>query len=239
MAIPCYLALTAAEFTNIDNLPEKCAWMACHYSCYGTGLSNMPHQLPEGALLILNDRTPPDRHDPKRILDQLKELTEALRPDGILLDFQRKNILLNRKVAEVLTAGLSCPVAVTGEYAHALNCPVFLEPPPLHMDLASYIAPYAGREIWLEAAPETRKYTVSADGCTLEDMPGEPLPEPAFAEESIFCRYHTQILEDAVVFTLQRTVQELNALLSQAHRLGITKAVGLHQQLGKMKRSGA
>ena len=77
MPIPCYLALTAAEFANANQLPEKIAWMACHFSCYGTGLSNFPEDLPGGSVIILNDRTPPDKHDPQRILEQLQQLVEA------------------------------------------------------------------------------------------------------------------------------------------------------------------
>ncbi len=229
MPIPCYLALTAAEFANTTPLPDKIAWMACHFSCYGTGLSNLPDHLPEGSLIILNDRTPADRHDPHRILAQLLELEEALKPDGFLLDFQRSGMTLNKKIAQVLVNGLSCPVGVTAEYAKDLNCPVFLEPPPLHMALADHIAPWASREIWLEAALEARRYTVTAEGCNIQDTENEPLAEPVFTEESLFCRYHIDLLEDAAVFTLQRSKTELDILLEQA--CDITRAVGLYQQL--------
>lgn len=230
MPIPCYLALTAAEFANTTLLPEKIAWMACHFSCYGTGLSNLPKQLPEGSLIILNDRTPADKHDPSRILAQLSELEDTLKPDGFLLDFQRNDMAFNKKIAQILTEELSSPVGVTAQYAEDLNCPIFLEPPPLHMALTEYTASWAGREIWLDAALETRTYTVTADGCKIEDADNTCLPEPVFMEESLFCRYHTELLEDAAIFTLQRTKEDLNALLEQI--FGISRAVGLYQQLG-------
>lgn len=230
MPIPCYLALTAAEFAKTDLLPEKIAWMACHFSCYGTGLSNLPESLPEGSMIILNDRTPPDRHDPGRILAQLSELAEKLQPDGFLLDLQRSDMALNRQIAQVLAEGLPCPVGVTAEYAKDLDCAVFLEPPPLHMALTDHIAPWTGREIWLEAATETRHYRITQTGCTMEDAENTPLPEPVFGEAAAFSRYHTELLEDAAVFTLQRAKEDLDALLAQAQ--GITRAVGLYQQLG-------
>lgn len=229
MPIPCYLALTAAEFANTAQLPEKIAWMACHFSCYGTGLSNLPNTLPEGSMIILNDRTPADRHDPQRILAQLIQLAERLKPDGFLLDFQRRGMELNRQIAQTLVNGLSCPVGVTAHYAEDLSCPVFLDPPPLHMALTDHSAHWAGREIWLEAALETRRYTVTTEGCNIQDKENEQLEEPAFTEESLFCRYHMDLLEDAAVFTLQRTKEDLNMLLEQAG--GITRAVGLYQQL--------
>ena len=88
MALPLYLALTAAEFQNCSSLPEHAAWMACHYSPYGLGLSNIPKDLPQGSMLILNDRTPPCRHDPELIARQLGEIAERFQCGGVLLDFQ-------------------------------------------------------------------------------------------------------------------------------------------------------
>lgn len=230
MPIPCYLALTGAEFANIRPLPKKIAWMACHFSCYATGLSNLPKTLPRGSVIIVNDRTPPDRHDPQRILEQLQALSEVCKPDGFLLDLQRSGIRLNQQIAQLLTEQLPCPVGVTAEYAVDLCCPVFLEPPPLHVPLEEYIASWKGRDIWLELAMETAKYTVTAQDCQIEPEENEPLPEPFFTEDSLFCRYHTELLEDKAVFTLQRTQKELEALLLSPS--DITCAIGLWQQLG-------
>ena len=79
MVLPLYLAMTAAEMYAVSSLPEKVAWMACHFSCYGTQLSNCPDSLPEGSMLIVNDRTPPAKHDPQRIIQQLTQLIEELK----------------------------------------------------------------------------------------------------------------------------------------------------------------
>ena len=64
MAIPQYLAMTAAEMAGTAPLPRYMAWMACHFSPYSTGLTNRPAKLRQGSLLILNDRTPIHCHDP-------------------------------------------------------------------------------------------------------------------------------------------------------------------------------
>ena len=45
MGLPLYLAMTAAELSAAEALPRKMAYMACHFSLYGTGLSNIPEQL--------------------------------------------------------------------------------------------------------------------------------------------------------------------------------------------------
>ena len=96
MTLPMHLAMTAAELACCDSLPSHPAWMACHFSPYGTGLSNLPEHLPEGALLILNDRTPVFGHDPQVICAQLHQIYEASALSVCCWIF---NVLLNRRPA--------------------------------------------------------------------------------------------------------------------------------------------
>ena len=230
MPIPCYLALTAAEFAKIDTLPDKCAWMACHFSCYGTGLSNLPETLPEHALIILNDRTPIHKHDPQRICEQLTELAERFQPDGFLLDFQRADVPASKKVAEVLTQALPYPVAVTQNYAQALDCAVFLEAPPPYVPLEKHIASWKDRQLWLDAAPDSVQLTITEKGCRIEKA-DIPLAEPVFTDVSLHCKYHIDLTDTSATFTLRRDPAEVIALLEEADALGFSRAVGLYQQL--------
>jgi hypothetical protein len=166
MALPLYLALTAGEFQNCSPLPEHTAWMACHYSPYGLGLSNSPRQLPEGAMLILNDRTPPLGHDPDIILHQLQDLEAAIHYKYILLDFQRPDSPENAAVAKALTSALSCHVGVSELYAQELECPVFLPPVPPHIPLREQreAVGHAVRAVYLYAgAADVAKYTGDAE----------------------------------------------------------------------------
>ena len=87
MAIPIYLAMTAGEIQSAGRKPERIAWMACHFSPYSSGLINLPDEIPEGSLLILNDRMPIRGHDPDKILNILSERVNTLKASGILLDF--------------------------------------------------------------------------------------------------------------------------------------------------------
>ena len=131
MALPLYLALTAAEFQKCSPLPEHSAWMACHYSPYAPDLSNIPSQLPENAMLILNDRTPICGHDPALVCQALWDTAEKHRCSGILLDLQRPDC---REASAIIEKALtlSLPVAVSDLYAQRYDCPVFLSPlPPL------------------------------------------------------------------------------------------------------------
>lgn len=232
MALPLYLAMTAAEFFAAESLPEKTAWMACHFSSYGLGLSNSPQQLPAGSMVILNDRIPIHGHDPDLIARQLNELLESLSPGCFLLDFQRPDIPETAAVVRVITDSLPCPVGITEHYIGELDCPVFLPPPPLHTTLEEHLKPWQGREIWLEIATETETITVTADGAEFEQHSPITLETPIFEEPRLHCRYHTTVKEDHAVFSLLRDKAHIPGLLEKGKALGVTKAVGLYQQLG-------
>ena len=228
MKMRCYLAMTGAEFTAAAKLPEHMAWMACHFSCYGTGLSNLPPSLPEGSMIILNDRTPVQGHDPGLILEQLTILYEQLAPNCFLLDLQRPG---GTQIVKALTQGLPCPVGVTAAYAKELSCPVFLEPPPLHVPLQEHLAPWEGREVWLEAALEAERITVDTQGSQVEPADIALLDEPVFEEPELHCRYHIKLTDNTAVFQLLRAREDLVRLLEDAQNFGVTQAVGLYQQL--------
>lgn len=233
MTFPGYLALTAAEFAACEALPAQLAWMACHFSCYGTGLSNCPETLPENAILIVNDRTPPAGHDPKRILSQLTQLMEELKISCVLLDFQRPDFPENAQIAKVLQ-DLPCPVGVSALYGEDLACPVFLPPVPLNVPLEEYLKPWQGREIWLEAALGSRLFTLTEKGCRQFFPADIPKEHPhIFRDEKLYCHYCMRESSDSANFTLWRDMEDLLALLQEAQKLGVKKAVGLYQELGK------
>jgi len=234
MGLPLYLAMTAAELSAAEALPEKMAYMACHFSPYGTGLSNIPEHLPESSLLILNDRTPVQGHDPALVARQLAQAAEELQPAGILLDLQRPGEPQTPAIVEAILNTLSCPVAVSPDYAHGHACPVFLEPPPLHSPLEGHIAPWQDREIWLEAALEAESIAITAAGSVFEYLPFENPDGEYHIEEKLCCRYQLRLGEGQADFTLLRGAEDLAALLAQADKLGVTRAVGLYQQLGKI-----
>ena len=231
MAIQQYLAMTASEITAASVLPPRIAWMACHFSPYGTGLSNCPHRLPPGSLLILNDRTPIHLHDPLHIACQLNDLARRLSCAGILLDFQRPGCEETARLSTFLSDTLPFPVAVSSLYARCTASPVFLPSLPCHIPLEKFIAPWRGREIWLELAPDCRELLVTSQGCQVRSIP-YPEAAPAFLhDEMLHCRYRPQVTPTQAVFTLLRTREDLACLISQAEHLGITTTVGLYQEL--------
>ena len=152
MAIRPFLAMTAAEIRGTETLPPKTAWMACHFSPYSTGLSNLPKALPPGSMVILDDITPIHGHDSETIAAQLRPRLEEMECSGVLLDFQRPGYEEAELLAGRLSEALPCPVGVSALYGRGLTCPVFLPPAPPDVCLANYLAPWQGREIWLELA---------------------------------------------------------------------------------------
>jgi len=232
MVLPLYLAMNASEMT-ISPMPDHPAWMACHFSPSSQGISNIPASLPSGSMLILNDRNPCQGHSADLVAAQINEAATRLGCESVLLDFQRPGNIESAAIAEAIVHSLSIPVAVSDCYAASLPCPVFLGPGPLHIPLSEHIAPWKDREIWLEAALCQEIATVTKDGTSFSPcFPPEHL-DGGFYDKILRCHYHTHIAHDCITFTLFDTPDSLFQKLELTPPLGVTRAVGLYQELGK------
>lgn len=229
MPIVPYLALTAEELRRAGAVPAKCGWMACHFSPYSTGLTNLPQRLPENALLILNDRTPIHGHEPERVGAQLTQTVQRLHCRAVLLDLQRTGEAETAALVQFLADTLTCPVVISEGYALEGH-PVFLPPVPCDVKPADYLAPWKGREIWLEAALDGLTLHLTESGCTF--LPFEHSRTGTLTDEALHVHYHIEESANAVDFHLFRTEADLQALLEEAEGLGVKEAVGLYQELG-------
>lgn len=229
MAIRRYLAQTSGEFSSPLPAGWNTAWMACHFSPYGSGITNLPSNLPKGSLLILNDRIPPLSCDTGKIISTVEHILSAQQCSGLLLDFQQPECAQLHTIAHQLVT-LSCPVAVTFPYAALLSCPIFLSPVPLLTRLSDYLIPWAGREIWLETALTSEEITIDTKGSKTRTVPPSASPL-SFQDEELFCHYQLSVQNDHCKFHLQRTRQDLEELMEQAPKYGVTTAVGLWQEL--------
>ena len=225
MVLPRYLAQTREEFAVCPSLPEHPAWMACHFSPYGTGLVNLPPDLPQGSMVLLNDRIPMACHDPRTIRDQL----HALHPEYLLLDFQSAPTQETRGLVRLLVESLSCPTAIPAAYDTGFSCPLFLPLPPPDTSLADHLVHWHDREIWLEIGLGSMTYTVTEQGAVPSSL--MTVPECGLRDDSLFCHYRIDIRDEQAVFQLWRTRQDLDALLENAAAFGVTKAIGLWQEL--------
>ena len=233
MAIAPFLAMTGAEFCAASALPQKIAWMACHFSPYGLGLSNLPKKLPVGSLLILDDITPPHGHEPILIAEQLSTCVESLQCSGVLLDFQRAGSGEARTLANHLTQALPCPVVVSECYSGDSEGPVFLPPVPPSVPLKEYLLPWKGRELWMELGLEGEILTLTEQGCEAISLPCPDWETEGFSDDKLHCHYTIETTEKSATFTLWRTMNDLEELLAEAAELGVVEAVGLYQELGK------
>ena len=231
MPIIPFLAMTGAEMGKVSVYPPKSAWMACHFSPYGLGLSNLPRQLPPGSLILVDDITPIRGHDPEIISAQLQSCAEALDSYGIALDFQRPDQPETAFLVRHLVNTLHCPVLVSQLYAADLPCPVFLPPVPLSTPLREYLAPWQGRQLWLETGLEAEALTLTGQGCRRSSLPVFPPEAEGFADSSLHCHYTIETKKTSASFTLWRTKEDFHALLEEAETLGISGAIGLYQQL--------
>ena len=229
MALPLYLAMTAAEMEENTHFPPHLAYMACHFSPYGTGLSNIPKTLPPGSMLILNDRTPIHGHDPQLIASQLEDAISAWNLSGILLDFQRPGCEASAQLARLFAAALPCPVGISDLYAKDLNCAVFLPPVMPDTLLSEHLVPWHGRDIWLDISTEGLEITLTEQGAQIIALPQYSDSQDSHADEALPCHYRIE-LEKTSRFTLFRTEQDLQDLLVEAKHLGISRAVGLYQE---------
>ena len=230
MGIQGYLAMTGAEFSHIEQLCFP-AWMSCHFSPWGTGLTNFPPGLPQGSMLILDDSIPPAHHDVLQIAEQLTQNCKRLQPDCVLLDFQRPKNPKTMEICQALVSSLPCPVGVSQLYAKDLSCPVLLECPAPGISLEAVASAFTGRELWLEIAPEGRRLVLTEKGCqvfpeALDDH------KTAYYDTETASHYHWYLESGQAIFHIWRDIACLQKLISQANDLHFAKTIGLYQQLG-------
>lgn len=227
MGCQWYLAMSAAELHGFHG-PQPIAWMACRFSSHNTGLCNLPQGLPPGSLILLDDSDPIDTQDPNRVVSQLLQLCRSQAPAGVVLDLQRQKTKAAETMVRTIAKALPCPVAVTEDYANITHGPVLVSA-PIHLPLPQVIAPWQGRQIWLDL-PFGKQTVLGKEISPITPLEGEDFPH---YDKFLHCRYKTEPTPRGIQFTLCRTGQMLPQLLQQAAQLGICKAIGLYQEYKK------
>ena len=85
MVLPLNLAMTPSEIEKASDLPPRIAWMSCHFCPFTEGITGIPESLPEGAMLIVDDRQSCAAHSPDLVVQQLRNAVARLRCESILL----------------------------------------------------------------------------------------------------------------------------------------------------------
>ena len=218
-----FLAMTGREMET--HCPKRLAYMSCHFSPGGFGLSNLPRFLPEGSILILDDSMPVQGHNPERVVEQLNALAKRSSIRAVLLDFQRLPTAEARKMTAAILQNCHCTTAVPPAYIQN-DFPVFLPPPPVNKSLKEYLKPWG--KVFLELASEGLEITVTKNGSqTVPVFPTSPLP---LQDSRLHCHYGVTVCPGKAVFTLNRTREDLAALAREAEELGVLGMVGLYQE---------
>lgn len=232
MDLSIYPAFAGAELEAMLRYTGKTAWLGCHLSAYGNGITPLPAALKHCDLLVLTDEMPPDGHDPKEVASELWSQAKTLGCERILLDFQRPPSEESMQIIHCVLEKAFVPVGVTPKHAQQLSCPVFLPPPPLWTPLEEAISPWTGREVWLEIAPESGCVTLTKDGSSY--APSETKPDYPFTDHRLCLSYKTEVYANKASVFLHRGISNLPCWLKQADTLGIRAAVGLYQQLSPL-----
>jgi hypothetical protein len=212
--------------------------MACHFSPYGLGLSNLPSCLPGNSLLLLDDITPIRSHDPEVIARQLIQCAQLWKIHSILLDFQRPDHPEIYELVQYLSKALPCPIIVSEAYADAADLPVFLSPIPPSVPIQEHLSRWSGREIWLDICTGGERITLTETNCQTTLLPPWELPAAGFSDTSLHCHYTATHTEDSVRFCLWRTDADLSDFLLDAESSGVVNAVGLYQEYCAKKPEG-
>lgn len=219
-----YLAMTAPELSQFHN-PAGCAYMACHFSPYGQGLSGLPDSLAENSMIILNDRIPFLHHNCPLIAAQLNSLP----CDSLLLDFENmESDAANELIHEILST-VKVPVGVSAKYASAHSCAVFVGPMDADCDPFAAIRHWNNREIWLDLSPGCVCCRVTAQGC---NRMKEAFPPRAgmHHDSKLFCHYSIELKDAEAIFHLHREWDDARGIVEEGKSIGITRGIGLFQE---------
>ena len=228
MDIGLYLAMTQGEFAAAPVLPGKPVWLGCRFSPEEGTLTSLP-PVPSGALMV-NDSLPFSGCNPDHIIHTLRQHSPV---EVLILDFQQPGIPEQQTLVLELVREMDFPVIVSDSYAQNLSCPVFLSPCPHHVHLKDHIAPWKGREIWLDLAMDASCLTLTKEGCAVSPLPCGAAAERSFADERLHCHYRAETGDDFARFILWRTREDLQHLTREAEGLGIKALVGLWQEWQK------
>ncbi len=227
-----YLAVTMREMEEF--LPKKTAFLSCHFSSSGKGLSNVPHSLPKDSLLLVDDSMPVCEHDPGVVVKQLKDLVARFSVKAVLLDFQGEKTAQAENMAQAIINGLPCPVAVTERYARGLGCPVFLSATPADIAVEKHLEKWLKQGVFLEIAPCETRIEVTETGRKKTPLSFKNPENLPLYNEKLCCHYDVEVFPNRAIFTLGRTKEDLAALAEKALALGALGLVGLYQELSSL-----
>lgn len=236
MSIPLFLAFTAEEFSQKVPFPAKTAWMSVHFSPNGSGLTNLPPQLPQGSLILLDDHIQWANHSIERVCQELVTVLQRTESIGLLLDFEREptaETLLLTKALGRCCKELGVALSAPPKYLLEDDTTLFLSPFPCSI-APENIDPQ--RKVWLDISPVCHSIRISKD-CTIGSpapytRAGIPNSQEVYWDEDLLCNYYSEADGDDIRITLFRDATSAAKLLNRLNPAKIQLAIGLWRDFG-------
>lgn len=234
MSIPFFLAISAQEFPFLSPPPRKVAWMSVHFSSSGPGLSNLPHGLPEGSLIILDDQMPWSGHSIEAVCRDLVGAMLENKARGLLLDFERPS---NQDTALLTSALSQCcreigvQLGAPESYAADPDTAIFLSPLPCQTPLERLYR--SGRRLWLDVSPAAFLLHIGPQGATGQVTDQTSFPDgshPVFTDPELRCLYRSRPNADGVDVLLYHTPQSIREMLEMVDTDAVSLALGLYRE---------
>ncbi len=233
MSIPFFLAISAQEFPFLSELPSNIAWMSVHFSSYGSGLSNLPHNLPKGSLLILDDQTPWEGHSTEVVCREIVESLLENQATGLLLDFERpatpETNLLTTALSQCcreIGVMLGAPLSYATDDAAIFISPLPCQTPPERLYQKN-------RKVWLDVSPGAYLIHIGAQGATGQAADQRSFPDgiyPVFTDTELCCSYRSRPNAGGVDILLNHSRESIETMLATLDENAVQLAIGLYRE---------
>lgn len=234
MSIPFFLAISAREFPFLSELPPNVAWMSAHFSSSGPGLSNLPSNLPEGSLLILDDQTPWAGHNTEMVCREMVESLLKNRASGLLLDFERPVTPETAMLTEALSQccrEIGVMLGAPESYAEGEDTAVFI--PPLPCQTPPEKLYRKNRKLWLDVSPGAYLLHIAAQGATGQVADQHSFPDgsyPVFTDPVLHCSYRSRPNAGGIDILLSHSRESIESLLTALDEQAVQLAIGLYRE---------
>lgn len=234
MSIPFFLAISAREFPLFSELPPNIAWMSAHFSSSGSGLSNLPQNLPEGSLLILDDQTPWEGHSTEMVCREVVESLLKSKASGLLLDFERP---VTPETALLTTALSQCcreigvMLGAPESYAAEEDTAIFISPLPCQTP--PELLYQKNRKLWLDVSAGAYLLHIAALGATGQAADQRSFPDgsyPEFIDPVLHCSYRSRPNAGGIDILLSHSRESIDTLLTALDEQVVQLAIGLYRE---------
>lgn len=226
MGIGPYHLMSPGEIHKFSPSAPVAVLLCC--APFSPGLLIGPSRLPKGSVAVFTDRVTPTFHQSGRIAGELKALMKTLHSPALILDWTGElSPWLEELLKQLCGVQLVLPPHLAGKEDSAVLVPSVVE-----KSLEDLLAPWNGRQIWLDMVSSAAQLTLTRNGC--EVVPWQAsIREGDLYDETLCCQYRVETAQEEARFYLYETQQTRMKKLEKARSLGVAGAIGLWKDFKK------